>query len=268
MAMPATASGAGSPPTTSEPWSGRIRSLVNLHDSQGSAYVFVRSGTTWSQEAKLTASDGAVFDWFGTAVALSGDTALVGAVWHTVGANYRQGSAYVFLHSGLGWSEQQELTVSDGAADDCFAVSLALDGDTALVGAYLRDVGANPNQGSAYVYRRSGTAWSEQTRLTAANGESPEDCFGMSVALDGDSALAGAVYDDIGVNVDQGSAYTFSGGARVTAAAPTPPANAAGWNRAAVMVTLTASDDIVGVDKTYYRLAIPAATASTIPSPN
>ena len=102
---------------------------------QGSAYVFTRSGTTWTQQAKLTASDGAADDYFGYSVALSGDTALVGAYWDDVGANYDQGSAYVFTRSGTTWTQQAKLTASDGAAGDHFGHSVALSGDTALVGA-------------------------------------------------------------------------------------------------------------------------------------
>jgi len=182
---------------------------VNGNSGQGSAYVFTRSGTSWSQQAKLTASDGAAYDSFGTSVALDGDTALVGAYTDTVGANSNQGSAYVFVRSGTSWSQQKKLTASDGAADDHFGYSVALSGETALVGTYTDTVGANPSQGSAYVFVRSGTNWSQQTRLTAADGAA-SDYFGYSVALSGNTALVGAIFDDINANNDQGSAYVFT----------------------------------------------------------
>ena len=83
---------------------GAYRDDVGANTDQGSAYVFTRSGTTWTQQAKLTASDGAADDWFGYSVALSGDTALVGADWDDVGANADQGSAYVFVY-GLVWPD-------------------------------------------------------------------------------------------------------------------------------------------------------------------
>jgi hypothetical protein len=183
---------------------------VGANAEQGSAYVFVRSGTppVWTQQAKLTASDGAASDWFGTSVALSGDTALVGAYFDDVGANTNQGSAYVFVRSGTTWTQQTRLTASDGLANDNFGVSVALSGDTALVGAYADDVGANANQGSAYVFTRSGTTWTQQVRLTASDGAAG-DAFGISVALSEDTALVGAYADDIGANADQGSAYVF-----------------------------------------------------------
>src|SRR5579884_1576984 len=173
---------------------------------QGAAYVFVRSGTTWSQQQKLTASDGAAGDQFGGSVALSGDdnTALVGAAGATIGSNADQGAAYVFVRSGTTWSQQQKLTASDGAVDDFFGLSVALsgDGNTALVGAD----GKNGFQGAAYVFVRSGTTWSQQQKLTAADG-AVFDNFSLSVALsgDGNTALVGAY----GKNGQQGAAYVF-----------------------------------------------------------
>ena len=176
---------------------------------QGAAYVFVRSGMTWVQQAKLTASDGAADDCFGSSVALSGDTALVGAVYDEIGTNARQGSAYVFVRSGTTWTQQAKLTASDGAWDDDFGVSVALSGDTALVGAYLDDVGANKDQGSTYVFTRNGTIWTQQAQLTASDG-AEYDAFGEAVALSGDTALVGAGENTIDANASQGAAYVFT----------------------------------------------------------
>ena len=181
---------------------------VGANSDQGSVYVFTRSGTTWTQQGKLTASDGAAGDYFGISVALSGDTALVGAYLDNVGANMWQGSAYVFTRSGTTWTQQGKLTASDGAAEDRFGISVALSGDTALVGAYLDDVGANIYQGSAYVFTRSGATWTQQGKLTASDGAADE-LFGVSVALSGDTALVGADSDTVGANSDQGSAYFY-----------------------------------------------------------
>ncbi|MDO8749562.1 MAG: prepilin-type N-terminal cleavage/methylation domain-containing protein [Dehalococcoidia bacterium] len=181
---------------------------VGSNGNQGSAYVFVRSGGAWTQQAKLAASDGAVSDWFGFSVAISGDTAVVAAKTDDVGSNADQGSAYVFVRSGTTWSQQAKLTASDGAAEDYFGVSVAISGDTAVVGAYWDDVGSNTEQGSAYLFLRSGGAWSQQAKLTASDG-AVSDYFGVSVAISGDTAVVGAHGDDVGSNTDQGSAYVF-----------------------------------------------------------
>jgi hypothetical protein len=129
---------------------------VSTTANQGSAYVFVRSGTTWTQQQQLTASDGANGDYFGSSVSLSADgsIALVGAEENDVSGNSLQGSAYVFVRSWDTWVEQQQLTASDGAAWDYFgsSVSLSADGSLALIGAYHDDVSGNSDQGSAYLY--------------------------------------------------------------------------------------------------------------------
>ena len=181
---------------------------VGANTNQGAAYVFVRSGVTWSQDQKLTASDGAAGDAFGASVSLSGDgnTALIGAENATVGANTAQGAAYVFVNSGGTWSQQQELTASDGAAYDQLgsSVSLSADGKTALIGT----PDANAYQGAAYVFVLSGGIWSQQQKLTASDGAA-DAYFGASVSLspDGNTALIGTPYATVGANTHQGAAY-------------------------------------------------------------
>lgn len=182
---------------------------------QGAVYVFVRGGNgTWTQQARLNAGDGQSQDQFGAAVALDGDTALVGAFNHQTGAaSGKTGAAYIFVRGGATqpvWTQQARLNASDGAADDQFGFSVALDADTALIGAPADDVGANANQGSAYTFTRSGTSWTQQPRLNhsppAAN-----DQFGSAVALSGDKALIGAPRRDF-VNAtapDCGAVYDF-----------------------------------------------------------
>ncbi len=118
---------------------------VGDHESQGAAYVFTRSGTTWTQQAKLVADDGAAFDYFGCSVALSGDTLIVGARGaHGVGENWDQGAAYVFTRSGATWTAadqaQSPTTAHRGTR---FGFSVALADDTAVIGAWADDVGAN-----------------------------------------------------------------------------------------------------------------------------
>ncbi|MBI4750747.1 MAG: FG-GAP repeat protein [Acidobacteria bacterium] len=187
---------------------GAIGDTVGANGSQGSAYVFVRSGTAWSQQQKLTAADGAASDLFGISVAIDGDTVVVGTRGDDVGANANQGSAYVFVRSGTTWAQQQKLTASDGAANDNFGQSVAINSNTVVVGANLDDVGASGNRGSAYVFVRTGTIWTQQQQLTAAGG-ADNDQFGSSVAISGDTVVVGAFQVDVSGRFDQGSAYVF-----------------------------------------------------------
>ena len=174
----------------------------------GAAYVFAQSGTTWGQQAELTSSDGAANDKFGSSVAVDGNTAVVGAVGHMVGLNVDQGAAYVFVPSGSTWSQQAELIASDGAAGDYLGSTVSVSGSTALAGTWLHTVGSNVEQGAAYVFVPSGGNWSQQAELTAADG-ARYDGFGVSVAVSGSTALAGAPNHKVGSNPAQGAAYVF-----------------------------------------------------------
>jgi hypothetical protein len=182
---------------------------IGPSSDQGSAYVFVRTATTWTQQARLTAADGTANDDFGVGVAISGDTAIVGAMLHEVGASANQGAAYVFTRSGTTWTQQARLTAADGTPNDRLGISVAISGDTALAAAYFDDVGANPDQGSVYVFTRSDTTWTQQAKLTAADG-ADSDWFGYSIALSGDTALIGAYLHDVGAAAGQGAAYAFT----------------------------------------------------------
>ncbi len=174
--------------------------------NSGSVYVFTRSGGTWTQQAKITAADGAASDNLGYSVSLSGDTALIGSHndddW---GSN--SGSVYVFTRSGGTWTQQAKLNASDGAASDNFGLSLSLSGDTALIGAH-NDDDRGTNSGSAYVFTRSGSTWTQQAKLNASDGAA-SDLFGMSVELSGDTALIGSKFDD-DMGADSGSTYVFT----------------------------------------------------------
>jgi hypothetical protein len=179
--------------------------------NQGSAYVFVRSGTTWSQQQKLTASDAAFNDLFGLSVALSGDTAAVGAVFADTAGGVDSGAAYVFVRSGTTWSEQQKLIASDAGSSDLFGVALSATGDdTVVVGASDDDTTAGSNAGSAYVFGRVGTVWSEHRRLFAPDAAAL-DQLGASVSVAGDTVLVGAPFDDTAGGADAGSAHVFRG---------------------------------------------------------
>ena len=198
---------------------GAFGHTVNGNVYQGAAYVFTNSGGNWSQQAELSASDGAAGDWFGDSVALSGDgnTAVLGASGHAVNGNQIQGAAYVFTNSAGSWSQQAELTASDGVYDDEFGISVALssDGNTALVGALFHTVNGNTNyQGAAYVFTNSAGSWSQQQELTASDGAGG-DLFGNSVTLssEGNTALVGAYAHTVNGNRYQGAGYVFTNSA-------------------------------------------------------
>ena len=170
----------------------------------GSAYVFTRNNGVWSEQQKLTASDTAQYDHFGESVSINGDTAFIGASGDDDNGN-GSGSVYVFVRNDGVWSEQQKLTASDGNALDHFGTNVSIDGDTAVIGARLDDDNGSAS-GSVYVYVRSNGVWSEQQKLTARDGAS-NDRFGVSVSINGDTAVIGSYYDDNGT--DSGSAYVY-----------------------------------------------------------
>ena len=126
--------------------------------------------STISPIAKLTASDGAVYDAFGISVAISGDTAIVGAQGDDDNGT-DSGSAYIFIKNAGVWSQAAKLTASDGAVDDFFGYSVAISGDTAIVGAWLDDDNAT-DSGSAYVFVKPVSGWADMTqtaKLTASD---------------------------------------------------------------------------------------------------
>ena len=155
-----------------------------------------------AMESKLTAADGAADDKFGTSVAVSGNTVVVGAPNDDDNGD-NSGSAYVFVLNGESWSQQAKLTPDDGTEDAGFGCSVAIDGDTAIIGA-TSDLENNRGPGSAYVFIRIGETWSQQAKLIP-DDSMPSDMFGWSVALDNNTAIIGAY----GNSAYRGSVYVF-----------------------------------------------------------
>ena len=215
--------------------------MNNLSDSSGAAYVFVRDGTNWTQQAYIKASNTGSGDIFGSALSLSGNTLVVGAEGedsNATGINGNQsdnaatnsGAAYVFVRSGTTWTQQAYLKASNTGASDFFGDAVAASGDSVVVGAFGEDsnaTGINGNQssnaaadsGAAYVFVRSGTTWTQEAYLKASNTEAG-DAFGRSVAASPRTVVVGADGEDSvasGVNGAQndnsapqaGAAYAF-----------------------------------------------------------
>ena len=177
--------------------------------AQGAAYVFVRTGATWHQEAHLSAADGAQSDWFGYSVSLSGNTIVIGAPYHHVGGGVQAGSAYVYTRSGTTWSEQGQLVAGDGTGGDLLGYSVSVSGDTAVVGAPSTSVDGFPDQGAAYLFARSGQSWSQQAKLLDP-GAPHDDEFGNSVVVNGDVVVIGSERDSNAPGNIQGSAWVFN----------------------------------------------------------
>jgi hypothetical protein len=197
----------------------------------GAAYVFIRNGTTWTQQAYLKASNPGPDDSFGETVFIDGSTIVVGASKEdSAGSNQADnsaadaGAAYVFVRNGTTWSQQAYLKASNPAAGDVLSYSgLAMSGETLVIGARGEDSGliGNPNDnsatdaGAAYVFVRNGTTWSQQAYLKASN-PGAGDLFGRAAAISGDTIVVGAYYEDsAGSNqadnsaTDAGAAYVF-----------------------------------------------------------
>jgi hypothetical protein len=213
----------------------------NSLTASGAVYIFVRNGSTWSQQAYLKASNTGAGDAFGGSLAISGDTLVVGAAdeeSNATGVNgiatdnnsASSGAAYVFVRNGSTWSQQAYLKASNTGQGDAFGGDVAISGDTLVVGAYGEDssaAGIDGNQmdnaaadsGAAYVFVRSGSTWSQQAYLKASNTEST-DSFGVNAAVSGDTIVVAAVGEDsnaTGINGNQtdntaggsGAAYVF-----------------------------------------------------------
>jgi len=172
--------------------------------NSGAAYIFVRTGSIWTQQAKLIASDGAFDDAFGTTVSISVDTVIAGAPFHT---ESNTGASYIFVRSGMSWSQQAKLTASDATTGDKFGTAVSISGERVIVGS-PEDDETFSNSGSAYEFTRSGSTWTEQNKLNASDA-GLADSFGYSVALEGDRVIVGSPSDDTPAGANAGSAYVF-----------------------------------------------------------
>ena len=171
---------------------------------EGLAYIFSHTSSGWTQEQILTASDGNAFDDFGAAVAIAGPTILVGAPLHKVGSNGGQGAVYVFSLKDGTWQQSGEISAPDGAAQDHFGNSVAMDGNDAVVGALFH------GQGEAYFLKNSGGRWSEVQAVPDPDVLGTiSNQFGTSVAISGAEAIVSAPDATVGSNAQQGVAFLY-----------------------------------------------------------
>ncbi|MEM6288046.1 MAG: hypothetical protein AAF845_12910, partial [Bacteroidota bacterium] len=179
-------------------------------ESSGAAYVFHRTEAGWAEEAKLVPDDAAAGDYFGVAVALDADRALVGGTHH----DGQRGAAYVFQRTASGWALDATLAAPGAEAGDGFGWSVDLSDTHVAVGAYGRDSG----RGAAYVFD---AATGALARTFTAPDADAGDNLGIGVALDGDRLVAGAPFDDQAGD-DAGAAYVFplDGGAPTKLTSP------------------------------------------------
>ena len=179
------------------------------NDRQGSAYVFERVGTTWTELARLAGSLTAFDSQFGTSCVVRGSMIVVGAPGDPVDTNDFQGAAYVFVRNGAGWEERQRLSAKNGESRSAFGRDIALSGDILVVGAN-GTVGGSIDRGSAVIYARiSDDNWIEQAMLLAPDG-APGDRFGWSVGVLGGTIMIGAPSNDLMAVDGLGSAYVFT----------------------------------------------------------
>jgi hypothetical protein len=177
---------------------------INNCANAGAAYVFEHIGSTWLQRQKLTASDASAGAYFGRSVAIEANTIAVGSN-HT----NNTGSAYIFTRLAGVWSQQAKLTAPDACDGDNFGYSIALDANTAVIGAYKCDINGFADAGAAYVFVRADSNWVCEKKLTASDAKDGAQ-FGNSVAIDTDIVLVGSYCSSPSEIGSAGSVYYFT----------------------------------------------------------
>ena len=180
-----------------------------LNGSRGVVYVFTESGGVWTEQTKLIASDAHVGDNFGLSGAIRGATVIIGAPGQSNGGGVHQGAIYVFTESGGVWTQQAKFTLSDAQDNDQFGYPVAIDGTTAVVGAFAEGRAGGDSHGAAYIFTENSGVWSQQARL-AAPTPMDLDWFGGAVAIDGTTVIVSAPGED-GVAENSGAVYVFTG---------------------------------------------------------
>jgi len=189
---------------------GAYYASIGANSFQGAVYVFKETAGQWTQIQKLTASDGAGGDNFGTSVAYDGSTLMIGAPDVILDDQLLQGAVYVFTESDSGWTERQKLLVDDVPSRIReFGISVAVEGNQALIGAHGTAIDGNDYQGAAYAFAETDGTWTQTQKLTASDGVA-QDQFGQQLVMDGSTALIGADQATYANgNAGPGAAYVF-----------------------------------------------------------
>lgn len=176
-------------------------------DDCGAVYIFTRDDGNWTQQGdplNPNSSD------FGYNVAIDGDTMVAGDFRMNVTGALRGGAAFVYTRSGTTWMQRKQLLASDPNTDDIFGCSVAIDGDTIVVGSRHWDSASEEDCGAAYVFTGSGATWTQQGDPLEASDAGEGDEFGYSVSVDGDTLVAGALWWDAVGGTHNGAAYVFT----------------------------------------------------------
>lgn len=206
----------------------------------------------WSEQ-KVTAGDGGLLGQFGYSVAISGDTALIGARTAGVDGSLNQGAVHVFKRVDGIWTRTQKLVASDGAANGGFGASVAIHGTHAIVGVYQSVTPPVSIPNAAYIFSESNGVWTETAKLTALGGPA-DDLFGYSVAISENTALVGAWQATLDPDKpNQGAAYVFRKSGGVWTLAQTLSAsNGKAYEQFGISVALSGDVAIVGAN--YFTL--------------
>ena len=221
---------------------------VGANANQGSASIYQWNGSSWVLMQKITDATGAVDDLFGNSVSISGNYAIVGAGFDDVGANLSQGSASTYQWNGSNWVLMQKITDATGAAGDRFGQSVSVSGDYAIIGAAFDDIQGVQDQGSASIYQWNGSSWTLMQKINEpAAAAAANDNFGFSVSIMDNYVIVGLRGDDVGANVDQGSAviYKWNGSSWVLMQKITDP-NGAGDDHFGHSVSISGNYVVVG----------------------
>lgn len=167
---------------------------------QGAVYIFHKSGNSWSEVGIINASDGQNGDYFGEYLDVDGNYLIVGAPKADVGGVTNSGAAYVYYNSGGTWTQQAKIFPANPVGTTSFPSAVAIDGTNIVCGRASSTVNGNANQGSAFIFERSGSSWIEKQEIFIGSNGGVGDNFGYSVDIDGNNIIVGARYQGLNGN--------------------------------------------------------------------